>query len=154
MTKFFQITGIILVVLLALLVIVPSLMLKNKPTTAELLDQSTLSAEEIRLTAQDFYKQVQTCLTYPKQELSAEEAGGSEMELYADGDIAGDEALDTLAVTYLEDGVQYEFFDSTANILYTATVPLEATPDKVTAEDFEKAGISALDINKFRELTN
>ena len=154
MTKFLRITVVVIVVVLALLIIIPSLQLKNKPTMAELLDQSRLSADEIQLTAQEFYDKVQTCLTYPKQDLTAEETGGSEMELYADGDIAGDEALDTLAVTYLEDGVQYEFYDSAANILYSSTVSLEATPDKVTAADFEKAGISALDMEKFRELTS
>ena len=154
MKRFLQITVVVIVVVLALLVIIPSLMLKNKPTTAELLDQSRLSADEIPLTAREFYGKVQTCLTYPKQELSAEETGGSQMELYADGDIAGDEALDTLAVTYLENGVQYEFYDSASNILYSSTLPLDATPDQATAEDFEKAGITALDMEKFRELTS
>ena len=154
MTKFLRITVVIIVVALALLIIIPSLQLKNKPTMAELLDQSRLSADEIQLTAREFYDKVQICLAYPKQDLTAEETGGSEMELYADGDIAGDEALDTLAVTYLGDGVQYEFYDSASNILYSSTVPLEATPDKVTAEDFEKAGISDLDMEKFRELTS
>lgn len=154
MAKFLRITVVIIVVVLDLLLIIPSLQLKNKPTMAELLEQSRLSADEISMTAQDFYDKVRLCLTYPKQELSAEDTGGSEMELYTDGDIAGDDALDTLAVTYLADGVQYEFYDSAANILYSSTVPLEATPDKVTAADFEKAGISALDMEKFRELTS
>ena len=154
MRIFLQITVVIIVVVLALLFIIPSLQLKNKPSMAELLEQSRLEPNEISLTAQDFHDKVQLCITYPKQSLSAEETGGSEMDLYADGDIAGNEALDTLAVTYLADGVQYEFYDSASNILYSSTVPLEATPDKVTTEDFASAGITALDMNKFQELTS
>ena len=71
MAKFLRITVVIIVVVLALLLIIPSLQLKNKPTMAELLEQSRLSADEISMTAQDFYDKVRLCLTYPKQELSA-----------------------------------------------------------------------------------
>lgn len=154
MTKFLRITVIVIVVILALLLIIPSLQLKNKPTMAELLEQSRLSPEEIPLTAQEFYDRVRLQLTYPKQELSVEDTGGAPMDLYADGDVTGDEALDTLAVTYLEDGVQYEFYDSAANLLYSATLPAGAVPDKVTAADFEAAGLTALDMEKFRSLTS
>lgn len=152
MNRFLQITVIVIVVILALLIIVPSLMIAHKPAMADLIEQCTLAPEETSMTAQELYDRIQSLLPYPQDNAQEESQDGSQMQIYADGDPEGEEPLDTLSVAQLENGVQYEYYDSAANILYRCTAGPKATPDRVTPEDLAQAGITALDMTKFREL--
>lgn len=152
MNRFLQITVIVIVVILALLIIVPSLMIAHKPAMADLIEQCTLAPEETSMTAQELYDRIQSLLPYPQDNAQEENQDGSQMQIYADGDPEGEEPLDTLSVAQVETGIQYEYYDSAANILYRCTVGPEATPDRVTPEDLAQAGITALDMAKFREL--
>lgn len=154
MSRFLQITLIVIVVILALLIIIPSIMLKYKPSMEELMSQSTLAPSDISLTAQDLYDRVQALLPYPQEASEEDETTSDQMQIYANGDLEGEDPVDTLTVALLETGVQYEYYDSGANILYRSLVSLDATPEHVTAADFSTAGITAIDMTKLQELTS
>lgn len=123
------------------------------PDLDDAMAKSQIPQSKMQFSAQDFMDKVTVFLAYPKTTIPSDKAG-ADMELYSNGDVSGAEPVDTLAITYLPDGIQYEYFDSAANILYNAKLTLDATPDAVTAADFAAAKITAIDMNKLRELTD
>lgn len=122
----------------------------NQPTEEELRRKCTISADQLTFTPADFVSAVQRGLSWPSEAFSEE---GGDMTVYTPSGSSGEEREDALTVSVLDSGVQYEYFDSEAMILYQAMLPAGAMPETVSEADFAQAKITGIDMQKWRELS-
>lgn len=121
----------------------------NQPTEEEILAQCAIPADKLTFTPADFVSAVQRGLLWPSEEFSEE---GGDMTVYTPSGSSGKELEDALTVSILQNGVQFEYFDSAAMILYQAVLPADAAPETVSEADFAQAKITGIDMQKWQEL--
>lgn len=122
----------------------------NQPTEEELLARCAIPADKLTFTPADFVSAVQRGLLWPSEVFSEE---GGDMTVYTPSGSSGEIQEDALTVSILDTGVQYEYFDSEAMILYRATLPVGAAPETVSEADFAQAKITGIDMKKWQELS-